>query len=89
MGEQMKKSTPEPNQEILLIENEAEEESTDFETPERGQNSRGWEKWWWKKPHKLCNRCSRDCKQSARAKIIRCPQYLNKVVDFVRKNVVQ
>ena len=31
-----------------------------------------WEKEFWKKLHKLCLKCTRECKQSARVKIIAC-----------------
>ena len=34
-----------------------------------------WEKNWWKKLHKLCLKCSKECKQSAQVKIIACPQF--------------
>jgi hypothetical protein len=35
----------------------------------------GWERWWWKKSIKLCQRCRRDCKQSWRVVVNRCPQF--------------
>ena len=44
----------------------------------RGPNCRGAEKAWFKKLNEKCRRCVRPCKQSAKAKIIRCPQYEQK-----------
>jgi hypothetical protein len=35
----------------------------------------GWEKWWWKKPNKFCAKCINSCKQSWRARVIKCPQF--------------
>jgi hypothetical protein len=34
-----------------------------------------WGAWWWKRPAKLCQRCRRDCKQSWRVVVNRCPQF--------------
>lgn len=39
------------------------------------RSGRGWEKWWFRKGHRLCEKCALACKQSAKVKVIRCPQY--------------
>ena len=37
--------------------------------------SADWERWWWHKKNKLCERCIMKCKQSSQVKIIDCPQF--------------
>jgi len=54
-----------------------EQESTDdndFPWFAEGDKRR-WEKWWWKKSARLCQKCKRECKQSWKGKVVRCPQY--------------
>lgn len=34
-----------------------------------------WEKWWWKELNPTCLKCQRECKQSAKAEVVYCPQF--------------
>ena len=34
-----------------------------------------WTRKWFKETHPLCLKCARECKQSAKTKIIICPQF--------------
>ncbi len=35
---------------------------------------RSFEAWFWHTKHPLCLRCEKECKQSDKVRIIRCPQ---------------
>ena len=41
----------------------------------KDETSADWERWWWVKSNKLCERCIMKCKQSSQVKIIDCPQF--------------
>ena len=41
----------------------------------RKGNIRGWQSWWFRREHKLCKKCLHSCRQSARVKILKCPQF--------------
>jgi len=40
------------------------------------KNMNGWTAWWWRSLHSRCLGCQRNCKQSAKVKIVYCPQFL-------------
>jgi hypothetical protein len=42
------------------------------------KSNKEWEEWWQKHTHPLCKKCINDCKQSARVRIIACPQFEEK-----------
>jgi len=74
-GDECDTETPEngPFSQSFLLGND--EPTTIRDVDGRFGNRRGWESWWWKRPHKLCARCAGECKQSWRVKINRCPQF--------------